>query len=338
MRIIVDAMGGDNAPQEIVKGAVEAHKLFGHEIVLVGKEDAVKECLKNEGALELAGISVVHAGDVIDMNDEPTAAIRRKKDSSMVVALNMLKKGEGDAVVSAGSTGALLAGATLLVRRIKGIRRACLAPTVPNIDKGFVLLDAGANAECVPEQLVQFAYMGSLYAERVLGFANPRVALLNNGAEEHKGTPMHQEAHQLLRTADGINFVGNVEGSGVLFGDVDVVVSDGFSGNVLLKSIEGTAKFVMKMIKEVMTSSIKNILGAAIIKKDMAALKDKMDPNNVGGTALLGVSKPVIKAHGSSTAPAIVNAIKQAAAFTESGFIKAIEDNIENMRVSDAQE
>lgn len=338
MRIIVDAMGGDNAPQEIVKGAVEAHKLFGHEIVLVGKEDAVKECLQNEGALELEGISVVHAGDVIDMNDEPTAAVRRKKDSSMVVALNMLKKGEGDAVVSAGSTGALLAGATLLVRRIKGIRRACLAPCVPNIDRGFILIDAGANAECVPEQLMQFAYMGSLYAERVMGIENPRVGLLNNGAEEHKGTPMHQEAYQLLGKADGINFIGNVEGSGVQFGDVDVVVSDGFSGNILLKSMEGTAKLVMKLLKEAMYSSLKNKLAALVIKKDLAAMKDRMDPNRVGGTALLGVSKPVIKAHGSSTAPAIVNAIKQAATFTESGFIKAIEDNIENMRVSDAQE
>ena len=338
MRIIVDAMGGDHAPVEIVKGAVEAHKLFGHEIILVGKEDAVKECLKNEGASELAGITVRHAGDVIDMNDEPTAAIRRKKDSSMVVALNMLKNGEGDAVVSAGSTGALLTGATLLVRRIKGVRRACLAPTVPNIDKGFVLIDAGANAECVPEQLVQFAFMGSLYAERVLGFAKPRVALLNNGAEEHKGTPMHQEAYKLLSKAEGLNFVGNVEGSGVLTGEVDVVVSDGFSGNILLKSIEGTAKFVMKMMKEVMTSNLKNKLAALVIKKDMGALKEKMDPNNVGGTALLGVSKPVIKAHGSSTAPAIVNAIKQAATFTESGFIQAIEENIENMRINDAQE
>ena len=338
MRIIVDAMGGDNAPQEIVKGAVEAHKLFGHEIVLVGREDAVKECLKNEGVGEPEGISVVHAGDVIDMNDEPTAAVRRKKDSSMVVALNLLKKGEGDAVVSAGSTGALLAGGTLLVRRIKGIRRACLAPCVPNIDRGFILIDAGANAECVPEQLLQFAYMGSLYAERVMGISNPRVGLLNNGAEEHKGTPMHQEAYQLLGKAEGINFIGNVEGSGVQFGDVDVVVSDGFSGNILLKSMEGTAKLVMKMMKDVMTSGLKNKLAAAVLKKDVYALKDRMDPNRVGGTALLGVSKPVIKAHGSSTAPAIVNAIKQAAAFTESGFIKAIEDNIENMRVADAQE
>jgi len=338
MRIIVDAMGGDHAPSEIVKGAVEAHKQFGYEIVLVGREDAVNACLQAENALGVPGISVVHASDVIDMNDEPTAAIRRKKDSSMVVALNLLKKGEGDAVVSAGSTGALLTGATLIARRIKGIRRACLAPTVPNIDKGFVLIDAGANAECVPEQLLQFAYMGSLYAKCVLGNENPRVGLLNNGVEEHKGTPMHQETYQLLQKAEGINFIGNVEGSGVQFGDVDVVVSDGFAGNVLLKSMEGTAKLVMKLLKEVMYSSLKNKVAALMIKGDLGEMKKRMDPNEVGGTALLGVSKPVIKAHGSSTAPAIVNAIKQAAAFTESGFIKAIEENMDNMRISDAQE
>lgn len=337
MRIIVDAMGGDHAPGEIVKGAVEAHKQLGYELILVGREDEIHACLEAEGALGLSGITVKHASDTIEMNDEPTAAIRRKKDSSMVVALNLLKNGEGDAVVSAGSTGALLTGATLLVRRIKGIRRACLAPTVPNTDRGFVLIDAGANAECVPEQLVQFAFMGSLYAQRVLGFDNPRVALLNNGTEEHKGTPLHQEAHRLLTKAQGLNFVGNVEGSGVLFGDVDVVVSDGFSGNILLKSIEGTAKFVLKLLKEVLYASLKNKLAALVIKGDLNALKGKMDPNSVGGTALLGVSKPVIKAHGSSTAPAIVNAIRQAAAFTESGFIKAIEENIETMCV-EAQE
>ena len=338
MKIIIDAMGGDNAPGEIVKGAVEAHKTFGHEIVLVGKEDAVRACLQAEGAEHLLGISVVHASDVIDMNDEPTAAIRRKKDSSMVVALNMLKRGEGDAVVSAGSTGALLTGATLLVRRIKGVRRACLAPVVPNANEGFVLIDAGANAECVAEQLVQFAYMGSLYAEKVLGFSKPRVALLNNGAEEHKGTPMHQETWQLLQKAEGLNFVGNVEGSGVLNGDVDVVVADGFSGNILLKSIEGTAKFILKMFKDVIYSSLKNKVAGLLIQKDMNAVKSKLDPNNVGGTALLGISKPVIKAHGSSTAPAIVNAVRQAAAFVEADFIQTIEDNMENMCVNGAQE
>ncbi len=337
MKIIVDAMGGDNAPVEIVKGAVQAHKQYGYELVLVGKEAEVKACLAAEGAQNDPAITVVNANDTISMNDEPTAAIRRKKDSSLVVALNLLKAGEGDAVVSAGSTGAILAGATLIIRRIKGMRRACLAPVVPNGDKGFLLIDAGANAECVPEQLVQFAYMGSLYSEKVRGISNPRVALLNNGAEEHKGTPMHQVTYKLLEQAEGINFIGNVEGSGVLFGDVDVVVSDGFNGNILLKSIEGTAKFVMKKFKEVLMSSTKNKVAALLIKNDMAQLKEVMDPNNVGGTAMLGVNKPVIKAHGSSTAPAIVNAMKQAADFTESGFIKAIEDNMDKMCVT-AQE
>lgn len=338
MRMIIDAMGGDNAPEEIVKGAVMAHKQFGYEIALVGDEAKVNACLEAEGAENMPGITVHHASEVIGMNDDPTAAIRQKKDSSMVVALNMLKRGEGDAVVSAGSTGALLTGATLLIRRIKGIRRAALAPTMPNAEQGFILIDCGANAECTPEQLLQFAHMGSLYVERVLGRPSPRVALLNNGTEEHKGTPIHQEAYKILAADEGINFVGNTEGAKALFGGIDVVVADGFSGNVLLKSIEGTAKFLMLSIKDILGKNLKNMIAAALIKKDVYALKDKMDPNKVGGTALLGISKPVIKAHGSSEASAFLSAIRQAGIFAESGFITEIEDNIETMRLPDAQE
>ena len=338
MKIIIDAMGGDNAPEEIVKGAVMAHKQFGYDIVLVGKEDKVNACLVAENAFGMEGITVKHASDVIDMNDEPAAAIRRKKDSSMVVALNLLKNGEGDAVVSAGSTGALLTGATLLVRRIKGVRRAAMAPVIPNVDKGFVLIDCGANAECTSEQLLQFAHMGSLYAERMMGISNPRVGLLNNGTEEHKGTPLRQETYKVLSAAEGLNFVGNVEGSRPMFGDVDVLVTDGFSGNIMLKTIEGTAKFILKSFKEILGKNVKNLLAAALIKKDVYALKDKLDPNAVGGTAFLGISKPVIKAHGSSEASAIVSAIRQAGDFAESGFISTIEENIEKLRLPDAQE
>lgn len=338
MRMIIDAMGGDNAPEEIVKGAVMAHKQFGYEIILVGDETKVNACLDAENAKDLAGITVHHASEVIGMNDDSTAAIRQKKDSSMVVALNLLKRGEGDAVVSAGSTGALLTGATLLIRRIKGIRRAALAPTLPNAEQGFILIDCGANAECTPEQLMQFAHMGSLYAQRVMGRPSPRVALLNNGTEEHKGTPVHQEAYKILTADDGINFIGNTEGAKALFGGIDVVVADGFSGNVLLKSIEGTAKFLMLSIKDILGKNVKNMVAAALIKKDVYALKDKMDPNKVGGTALLGISKPVIKAHGSSEASAFLSAIRQAGIFAESGFIAEIENNIETMRLSDAQE
>lgn len=336
MKIIIDAMGGDHAPEEIVKGAVQARKQYGYELLLVGREADVKACLTAQGAQDDPGITVHHAPDVIDMNDDPTAAIRRKKGASMVVALNLLKDGEGDAVVSAGSTGALLTGATLIVRRIKGVRRAALAPALPNLGAGALLIDCGANTECTPEQLLQFAYMGSLYSQRMLHVENPRVALLNNGTEEHKGTPLQQKTYRQLRETD-LNFVGNVEASQVLFGDVDVIVTDGFSGNILLKSIEGTAKFLLKNIKAVLMSSLKNKVAALLIQKDMGALKAMMDPNETGGTALLGISKPVIKAHGSSEAGAIVNAVRQAAEFAQSGFIQTIAENIGSMQVEPSE-
>ena len=336
MKIIIDAMGGDHAPEEIVKGAVLARKQLGYDLILVGREADIRRCLAAEGAENDPGITVHHAPDVIDMNDDPTAAIRRKKESSMVVALNLLKDGEGDAVVSAGSTGALLTGATLIVRRIKGIRRAAMAPALPNLGAGALLIDCGANAECTPDQLVQFAHMGSLYAQRMLHVDAPRVALLNNGTEEHKGTPLQQETYQLLKNTQ-LNFVGNVEASQVLFGEVDVIVTDGFSGNILLKSIEGTAKFLLKAIKGVLMSGLKNKLAALMIKNDIGALKAMMDPDETGGTALLGISKPVIKAHGSSEAPAIVNAIRQAAEFAQSGFIQTIAESVETMQVEITQ-
>ena len=336
MKIIIDAMGGDHAPEEIVKGAVLARKQLGYDLILVGREADIRRCLAAEGAENDPGITVHHAPDVIDMNDDPTAAIRRKKESSMVVALNLLKDGEGDAVVSAGSTGALLTGATLIVRRIKGIRRAAMAPALPNLGAGALLIDCGANAECTPDQLVQFAHMGSLYAQRMLHVDAPRVALLNNGTEEHKGTPLQQETYQLLKNTQ-LNFVGNVEASQVLFGEVDVIVTDGFSGNILLKSIEGTAKFLLKAIKGVLMSGLKNKLAALMIKNDIGALKAMMDPNETGGTALLGISKPVIKAHGSSEAGAIVNAVRQAAEFAQSGFIQTIAENIGSMQVEPSE-
>lgn len=337
MKIIVDAMGGDHAPEEIVKGAVQAHRTLGYDILLVGREEDVHRCLRTEGAEGMPGITVHHAAEEIDMNEDPTTAVRRKKDSSMVIALNLLKDGVGDAVVSAGSTGALLTGATLIVRRIKGVRRAALAPILPNRGAGALLIDCGANAECTPEQLLQFAYMGDLYAKRMMGLASPRTALLNNGTEEHKGTALQQEAYSLLKSADDLHFIGNVEGSHVLFGDVDVIVTDGFSGNILLKTVEGTAKFLLKSIKEVLVSGLKNKIAALMIQKDVQALKTMMDPNETGGTPLLGISKPVIKAHGSSEASAIVNAIRQAAEFTQSGFIQAMEENISATRLENAE-
>ena len=332
MKIIIDAMGGDHAPEEIVKGAVLARKQLGYDLILVGREADIRRCLAAEGAENDPGITVHHAPDVIDMNDDPTAAIRRKKESSMVVALNLLKDGEGDAVVSAGSTGALLTGATLIVRRIKGIRRAALAPALPNLGAGALLIDCGANAECTPDQLVQFAHMGSLYAQRMLHVDAPRVALLNNGTEEHKGTPLQQESYQLLKNTQ-LNFVGNVEASQVLFGEVDVIVTDGFSGNILLKSIEGTAKFMSGMMKDMFKRNFLTKLAALACRSGIQDFKKKMDYRETGGTLLLGLRKPVVKAHGSSDELAFYHAVRQAVNAVEANITQDIQDNIEKMAV-----
>lgn len=334
MKIIVDAMGGDNAPQEIIKGALQAQKELGVEIVLVGQKEAVEACLKAENATVA---QIVDAREIITMDDDPSTATRRKKDSSMAVALKMLHDGEGDAVVSAGSTGALLTGATLTVKRIRGIRRAALAPVLPNGGKGVMLIDCGANVECTPEYLLQFAYMGSFYCERMLGVFEPRVGLLSNGTEEHKGGKLQHETFDLLKEANAqgrIRFIGNVEASQLLSGDVDVVVTDGFTGNILLKGIEGTTKFMLKQLKGMFLKNLKNKLAALAIKGEFSGLKKSLDPNEVGGTAMLGISRPVIKAHGSSDARAIFNAIRQARLFAESGIIDEITNNIAYMRLT----
>ena len=333
MKIIVDAMGGDNAPQEIVKGAVRAKRELGVDIVLVGKKEEVDAYLQAEGC---GDVEVIDAREVISMEDDPSTATRRKKDSSMAVALQRLKNGEGDAVVSAGSTGALLTGATLTVKRIRGIRRAALAPVLPAGEHGVILIDCGANVECTAEYLLQFAFMGSFYAKKIMGCDSPRVGLLNVGTEDTKGGELQHQAFALLQRAGAegrINFVGNVEGTGVFTGECDVVVTDGFTGNVLLKGTEGTIKYIMKALKGVFYASTKNKLAAAVLKNDLAAMKKSMDVNEVGGTALLGISKPVIKAHGSSNAASIFAAIRQAKAFAESGIIADINENIDYMRL-----
>lgn len=334
MRIIVDAMGGDNAPQAIVKGALQAQKELGTEIVLVGRKEAVEACLEAEKATVA---QIVDAREIITMDDDPSTATRRKKDSSMAVALKMLHDGAGDAVVSAGSTGALLTGATLTVKRIRGIRRAALAPVLPNGGKGVMLIDCGANVECTPEYLLQFAYMGSFYSKRMLGCDEPRVGLLSNGTEEHKGGKLQHETFALLREADTqgrIRFIGNVEASQLLSGDVDVVVTDGFTGNVLLKGIEGTTKFMLKQLKGMFYRNLKNKLAALAIKSEFSGLKKALDPNEVGGTAMLGISRPVIKAHGSSDDRAVFNAIRQAMLFADSGIIDEITNNMDYMRLT----
>jgi len=333
LRIIIDAMGGDNAPGEIVKGAVRAKKELGVEIVLVGRAEEIRACLEKEGCTD---VEIVDAREVVTMEDDPSTATRHKKDSSMTVALNLLRDGKGDVMVSAGSTGALLTGATLIVKRIKGIRRAAMAPVFPVGKYGTMLIDCGANVECTPEYLLQFAYMGSFYAKKMMGCPNPRVGLLNVGTEDTKGGELQHQAFALLKQAgeEGrINFIGNVEGTGVFAGAADVVVTDGFTGNVMLKTMEGTVKFLMKSLKDVFYKSGKNKLAALVLKNDLADMKKSMDVNEVGGTAFIGISRPVIKAHGSSDATSFFAAVRQAVAVVNAGVAEEIENNIEYMKL-----
>jgi len=333
MRIIVDAMGGDNAPQEIVKGALRAQSELGVDITLVGRQEEILPCLTG---YEADGVEIVDAREIITMEDDPSTATRRKSDSSMAVALTLLRDGRGEAVVSAGSTGALLTGATLTVKRIRGIRRAALAPLLPAGERGVMLIDCGANVECTAEYLLQFAYMGSFYAKKLMGCDDPRVGLLNVGTEDTKGGELQHQAFALLKEAGErgrINFIGNVEGTGVFDGSADVVVTDGFTGNVLLKSTEGVIKYIMGALKVVFYKSVKNKLAAAVLKSDLGEMKRSMDVNEVGGTALIGISKAVIKAHGSSNAASFFAAIRQAKAFVESGVVDDIAANVEYMRI-----
>ena len=333
MKIIVDAMGGDHAPQEIVRGAVRARRELGVEIELVGRKEEVEACLAAENCTD---IPVVDAREVVTMEDDPSTATRRKKDSSMAVALARLRDGEGDAVVSAGSTGALLTGATLTVKRIRGIRRAAMAPVLPAGEHGVMLIDCGANVECTPEDPLQFAFMGSFYAKKLMGIEAPRVGLVNVGTEDTKGGTLQHETFALLQQASDegrIRFIGNVEGTDVFSGKVDVAVCDGFTGNVLLKGTEGVIKYMMKALKGVFYASAANKLAALVLKKDLAEMKKSMDVNEIGGTALVGISRPVIKAHGSSDAKSFFAAVRQAKAFAESGIIADIGENIEYMRL-----
>ena len=336
MKIIVDAMGGDNAPQSNVKGAVAAVKEFGVEVVLVGRGEEILKCLREDGIDTLPdGLEIAHADQVVEMGDNPATAFKEKKDSSLTVGLNLLKEGGGDAFVSAGSTGALLSAATLLVKRIKGIRRAALAPVVPTGKGGAILIDCGATAECTPEYLLQFAYMGSYYAERILGRPEPKVGLLNIGVEPSKGTDLQRETYALLKLAGEagrINFVGNIEAREAVYGEVDVIVSDGYAGNIFLKTMEGTGGFLARELKAMFKKNLVTKLGALCVKDGIADFKKLLDAGEVGGTALVGISKPVIKAHGSSDDYAIKNAIKHAS----SGLIEDITENISHMRLEKA--
>ena len=341
MKIILDAMGGDNAPQAPVLGALQAAKDFGAQITLVGKGEEILKVLKDNSIADLPeGMEIANADEVVDMHDDPANVIRKKKNSSMVIGLRMLAEGQGDAFISAGSTGALLSGATLIVKRVKGIRRAAMGPALPNKAGGkTVILDCGANAECTPEFLLQFGIVGSLYAKKYLGIKNPRVGLLNIGAEDSKGTPLQKEAYALLTDASEkglLNFTGNVEARYVPLGEVDVVVCDGFSGNVLLKSIEGTAMFMGSLMKhKIFKRSIFSRLGYLFCKPGVDEVMNMLDSEEIGGTQFLGIKKPVIKAHGSSGARAFRNAVKQAMDAANSDITTELEQALQVLSVKE---
>lgn len=315
MRIAIDAMGGDNAPLEIIKGSLAAAKENEFTPVLVGRIEDMQKAfaeLGHSGTPE--GVELVDAREVITMEDDPTVAVRKKKDSSMSVALRMLHEDKVDAVVSAGSTGALLVGASLVVKRIPGIRRAALAPFLPSKSGKCLLVDCGANTECTPEYLLQFGIMGSMYCRYALGIEKPRVGLLSNGTEETKGGTLQKETFVLLKQArdEGkINFIGNVEGRDVCMGGCDVAVCDGFTGNVMMKGMEGIGLYMLSSLKKAFYKNWRNKLAALILKKDITALKKQFDVSEIGGTVLLGVRKPVVKAHGSSDAKAFTSSIRQ---------------------------
>ena len=341
MKIILDAMGGDNAPEAPVLGAIEAAKTFHSQITLVGRGEAILEVLKKHNIENLPeGMEIAHADDVVDMHDDPATVVRKRKNSSMMVGLKMLADGQGDAFVSAGSTGALLSGATLVVKRVKGIRRAAMGPAMPNKAGGkTIICDCGANAECSPEFLMQFAIVGSLAAKKNFEIANPRVGLLNIGAEDSKGTKLQLDTYPLLQKAHEkgiINFVGNVEARDVPLGAVDVVVCDGFSGNVLIKTIEGTAMFMGSLMKhKIFKRNIFSMLGYLLCKAGVNEVMGMLNSDTIGGTQFLGIKKPVIKAHGSSGVTAFRNAIRQAEEAAEKNFAAELEAELEKMKETD---
>ena len=328
MKIIVDAFGGDNAPLEIIKGcAMAVEKYDDVEIILTGDEVKIKEVAENEG-ISMERMEIVHAPDVIEMSDHPTEIMKSKKNSSMAVGLRLLADGGGDAMISAGSTGAMLTGATLIVKRIKGVKRPALAPVMPNAEGKFMLIDCGANADCRAEMLVQFAHMGYVYMKNVLGVENPRVGLANIGTEEGKGDELRKETYALLKEEPNINFIGNFEARDIPFGGVDVAVADGFTGNIILKTYEGVASMLSGKFKCVFKKNIFNKLGAAVMLKDLNEIKRTMDHNEYGGAPFLGVKKPVFKAHGSSKAITICNAIRLTREFVSSDVIGKIAEDI----------
>lgn len=322
MKIVIDGMGGDNAPKSNVEGAVNAIKEYQVDLIITGDKDLLEKEFSNY-EFDRNKLEIVHTTEIIENEDKPVKAIRSKKDSSMVVALNLVKEGKADAIISAGNTGALLAGGLFVVGRIKGIDRPCLCSAIPNVKRGMTLIaDCGANADCKPKNLVEFAAMSNIYSRKVLGLENPKVALANVGLEEGKGNDLVKRSYEEIKKLD-LNFIGNVEAREVINAYTDIIICDGFTGNILLKSAEGVAFSVMSLIKETFMASTKSKIGALLIKDDLRKLKSFIDYSEYGGAPLLGLNGGVIKAHGSSDAKAIKNAINQGIKFSKG---KVVED------------
>lgn len=335
MNIVIDAFGGDNAPLEVIKGSIRAHNEFKVDITLVGDEKKIRACAKKH-ELDISQLKIKHADTVIDICDDPTEVIKGKKNCSMAVGMKMVADGEGDAFVSAGSTGALVAGGCFIVKRIKGVKKPALATILPTAGKPTMLLDSGANKECTAKMLAEFGIMGSAYMNRILKVKSPRVALANIGAEESKGRELELEAYPLLKSAP-INFVGNIEARQLPLGDCDVCVADGFCGNLMLKLYEGMGKFFSGELKAIFKKNLKTKLAAAMVMKNIKGFKKKVDYSEYGGAPLLGTAKPVIKAHGSSDAKAFYNAIRQAKLFTETKVIDTISQALSQMKAETSE-
>lgn len=337
MKILLDAMGGDNAPDAVIKGAVRAVKEIEADVILIGDENIInqkaKEFFGKETISEVSSkITIKHASEQIDMHDIPTQAIKHKKDSSMVVGFKMLKEGEGDVFVSAGNSGALLTGATLLVGRIKGIDRPAIAPMLPAYKKSFMLMDAGANTNCKPLNLVQFAQMSTIYLKNTFGIESPRIGLLNIGTEETKGNDLVKETFNILNEHSkeyGVNFIGNVEGRDCFSGEVDAVITDGFTGNVFLKTTEGLGKLVKRNLTESLKRNILTTICAIPCLPAIKKFSKTMDYKEYGGALFLGVKKPVVKAHGSSDEYLFYFTLKQAENFVKSGAVEKMKDEFE---------
>ena len=317
----------DNAPLEIIRGCIDAKNELGVDIMLTGNKEAIEKCAE-DNSLDISSFQIKNADTVFKMTDTPSEIVKSKRGTSLGVGLDLLAASEGDAFISAGSTGAILVGGTLIIKRIKGIKRPALAAVMPSNDKPFILVDTGANCECNSDMLCQFAILGKLYMEKILGVENPRVALANIGTEETKGTPLAVETYKRLKDNGDINFIGNIEARSIPFGEADVIVSDGFSGNMIIKMYEGAAKAISNQVKDIFKKNILTKLSYLGVKSGMDDFKERMNYKKYGGAPLVGVRKPVFKAHGSSDAYAIKNTIAQAVKFTQSGYIDMVENSV----------